>query len=533
MRKLLQFVFLFITFYSLNLAAQPIMDDMESYDLGGAFGQVDYITTWSGGAGDEGEFSDEQAASGSQSMYIGPGGAIDMLWLLGDQSEGSYTVAWKCYVPAGSTGYYNIQDTEAPGVFWNLNVFYALDLNGDPAPGTGIVTDDTNAPLDEFTYPEDTWFDVLHEIDMDNDLITIYLDGEPIYTGDYDGNGADGGNLGSINFYSIDANNQYYIDDLNYFEGFGPASVDVTFAVDMNYEDVSEDGVHLVGSFNDWDPTSHPMTDDDEDGIYEITASIPQDSSYTYQFVNGNTLDGAEAVPADCGVDSEGNTYRELMVGEEAITLDAVCFAECADCASTKFVDVTFQVDMYGQEVGDDIGMVLEPNFNPTTDLVPMTLVSGSEDIYEVTASVVKDRTYTYAYVNGGSTESLFGQDCANENGLRTIEVATDAITNDAECFGSCDGAGCWRTGIETLDENTLALSPNPTNGLVNIEHPFVNENINISVYNSLGQLMKAVEVKATTNAQQINLNDFAADLYFVKVSNGTQQVAQRLLLVD
>ena len=57
-------------------------------------------------------------------------------------------------------------------------------------------------------------------------------------------------------------------------------TVDITFSVDMSSEIISEKGVHLAGSFQDWDPSSLEMFDLDNDSIYEITVSLDSESDY-------------------------------------------------------------------------------------------------------------------------------------------------------------------------------------------------------------------------------------------------------------
>ena len=75
-----------------------------------------------------------------------------------------------------------------------------------PAPdGTGNVLIPGAA---EFSHPVGEWFKVEHLIDLDADNIEIWIDGVMVYTGAYTGN------IGSVDFYSIDADCRYYIDDV-------------------------------------------------------------------------------------------------------------------------------------------------------------------------------------------------------------------------------------------------------------------------------------------------------------------------------
>lgn len=46
--------------------------------------------------------------------------------------------------------------------------------------------------------------------------------------------------------------------------------------------------VAVVGDWNGWDPSTHPMADMDQDGIWEIEVEVKSDAEYQYQFlING------------------------------------------------------------------------------------------------------------------------------------------------------------------------------------------------------------------------------------------------------
>lgn len=198
--------------FTFSANAQIIDDDMEGYTPGPV--HEDHWSSWSGAAGPEDlVISTDQAFSPSQSGYIGDDGVQDAMLLLGNQTSGQYILSWYMYVPGGKTGYYNIQedeDTGASGGIWGINVHFNLD---NLAPGTGYVVDDANPAniVSTFSYPENFWFQITHEIDLDTDTVVMYIDGSEIYSGDFY---TSGGNLGGVDFFSIDTNNQYYIDDV-------------------------------------------------------------------------------------------------------------------------------------------------------------------------------------------------------------------------------------------------------------------------------------------------------------------------------
>jgi 1,4-alpha-glucan branching enzyme len=228
-----------------------------------------------------------------------------------------------------------------------------------------------------------------------------------------------------------------------------PLTVDVTFQVNMQNETVSADGVHLVGNFQGFDPDATPMTDANADGIYEVTVAIDTNSTVLYTFINGNTFGaGQEAVPSACGQDNGFGGYNRVAeILESDITLDVVCFGECADCepiVEPLTVDVTFQVNMQNETVSAD-GVHLVGNFQGfDPDATPMT-DANADGIYEVTVAIDTNSTVLYTFINGntfGAGQEAVPSTCGQDNGFggynRVAEILESDITLDVVCFGEC-----------------------------------------------------------------------------------------------
>ena len=114
------------------------------------------------------------------------------------------------------------------------------------------------------------------------------------------------------------------------------APANVTFRVDMNQyaEAYAYDGVFINGSFNSWCGGCNPMSDDDGDGIWEVTLSLAV-GTIEYKF----TLDGwnyQEELAGIAGIEActsliDGFTNRSLTFDADVV-LDAVCWESCAAC---------------------------------------------------------------------------------------------------------------------------------------------------------------------------------------------------------
>lgn len=206
--------FLLITFSAFSSFGQYSInfDDM---NLGPVSPQSPYVSVWPAAGVTDCIVTDLQANSGTQSMQVRNNTTDDVIVLLGDKTTGSWVVSFNMYVTANGSGYWNIQESEAAGIQWNGEFYVGAGTNGGAA---GVITyAETGSTV---TFPSDQWFEVRHEINLATKKITVTVDGSMFLNNvDYVGTGGVAANqLGSINFYSASANNNYFIDDFNFEE---------------------------------------------------------------------------------------------------------------------------------------------------------------------------------------------------------------------------------------------------------------------------------------------------------------------------
>ena len=196
----------------------PYSDDFESYTLGGylAAQNPDWWTTWSNnpGSGEDGIISNTHANSGAQSVLVDEtGGATDLILKLGNKTAGSYNLGWYMFVDNGKAGYYNIQHFQSPGTEWAFEIYFNTDGSGTLNAGGNTIN---------FTYPKATWFKVYHEIDIDNDLIKLYVNGVLVHQWpfSYQASSTTGTNqLGGVDFFAgaqTGETPQYWFDDVTF-----------------------------------------------------------------------------------------------------------------------------------------------------------------------------------------------------------------------------------------------------------------------------------------------------------------------------
>ncbi len=292
-------------------------DDFEGFTDG------DYVadnstewTTWSDapGTAEDAVISTTYANSGSNSMFIS--GTNDMGLPLGDLTTGKYYSAFQIYVETGSSGYYNIQHEWLD--IWAFECYFNEGTGHLEAGGESI----------EFSYDNDAWVAVEHYIDLDNDLISLYIGGEYVYQWPFSHTATGTGTtnaLAAYNFYNGGETGtaEYYVDDV-IFEEFDAVFQEVTFNVDMTVPladgafDPAADTLIVAGSMNGWagpgtDNTMF-MADEDEDSIYTVTRMLlPGDYEYKY-FINSGWGGG----------EWEGGDNRAFTLAEETLVLDDI-----------------------------------------------------------------------------------------------------------------------------------------------------------------------------------------------------------------
>ena len=219
--------------------------------------------------------------------------------------------------------------------------------------------------------------------------------------------------------------------------------VPLTFRVDMSNEEVSENGVHVAGTFqslagypSDWNPGTTELTDPDGDEVFEITVNVPS-GTYLYKFINGSSwTEQPENPPAACAInDGGGNLNRQVTVGETGITLPVVAFDSCNAV-------INFSVNLSDEEVSPD-GVFVTGDFleaagydenwsQPGLELTD----NNANGTYELSVQVPAG-DYTYLFANGSVQEDLSGT-CANAQGERTVSASIGAPPEPTYCFNSC-----------------------------------------------------------------------------------------------
>ena len=219
MRKLLLFTVAMLFAWAGFSQGSLYYEDFEGYAVEDfvALGNPTWWTTWSDlpGGNEDAQISDDYASSPTKSVLIDAvPGASDLILKLGDKTSGAYELDWDMYVQTNYAGYFNIQHFEDPGVEWAYEVYF--DKNGTGRLFAGSSTAFT------FSYPKDTWFSVENTINIDEDLVTLIIDGVIIHAWPfhYKATATNGTNqLGGVDFFAGAATGEtpkYYFDNVDF-----------------------------------------------------------------------------------------------------------------------------------------------------------------------------------------------------------------------------------------------------------------------------------------------------------------------------
>lgn len=310
----------------------------------------------------------------------------------------------------------------------------------------------------------------------------------------------------------------------------------VKFSVDMTGQNVSINGVHIVGDFQalaglgaDWDPATALMNKEGTTNIYSIIVNIPAHRKYEYRFVNGDLSYEAEFVPNESRVGYNFVDNRWLYVdslANDTTFAGAIMYSGNAPSGKT-LVRYKLNTNHLGSVPASGFHVAGSfQNFDPTK----IKLCSFGNGIYEI-IQYVNNGSYQHKFYNGNTTvsaENLPGS--CTSSGNRTLTVTKDTVLAEV-CFSEC--LTCQDVGINT--NNTTIFNamvyPNPAANSITISLPTVSQSYLI-ISDISGKQLLAEPLNEKEN--KIQLNNFEPGVYFVRITNAaTGQIFNSRLIIE
>lgn len=275
-----------------------------------------------------------------------PDGSGPSLELISPDLDNSLPASWQAsYVVNGTPGAANSFPTTSIGwgnLQWPFNTqivegevteniygqVWMDGVTGDAGQGMGITAQlgygaDGSTPGDDWI-----WFDA-------------------VYNGDSGANDEYMGNLSGMleGLYDYTYRYLYEGDTMWYYAAeignltvvaTPPEEVNITFAVDMQYQVVAPEGVHIAGSFQGWDPAATEMIDDNMDMVYEVTLTLLSGAYHEFKYVNGNAWGQDEGNNRNITVPEADSVLTTVLFNDWFPVVDGVFFSEYIEGSSNN-----------------------------------------------------------------------------------------------------------------------------------------------------------------------------------------------------
>jgi hypothetical protein len=560
-----------------------ICDGLESYNDGPVSDQSSHWGPWTSSPADDGIVTEEQAFEGCNSLKITDEDPDDQLLLLGDRTEGNYLLEWKMYVPDGSLGYYNLQKfQDSPGDEFGMQVEFFADGTATLDAGTADVV--------TFNWTADTWQTYQHFIDLDNDWMTMVVDGVEIFGWPFSWTTftqTGTKQLGSIDFFG-NTDCVYYLDNVLFQQLPSLPGNLCGGAIDI--QENLGGGVGSTTSTGPYDNTNYTTTSQDPDFGWECfgepdgTGGAPSlERTMWYTFTGDGEEYFIEAVACgddpidfgdtqmaiytgDCGnlesvlcVDDGPNAMAggPFPAGDTLQTVDGQVYYIMVDGFGPDFpadgeycmeftqlsesiatVEVTFQVDATilvadGELAGD--GMFIAGSFS---DFNNVAMTEGADNIWTVTIEIEEGTSHEYKFKNGAdgweNIDTSIGDDCTvGGYGNRAVDVGDMNMTLDVVCFAYC--VTCVMVDVDEASlEAGVSVFPNPAKDMLNvqIDLPEAAQNLNIRLVNTFGQVVSEQYLgQLQSDMIELDLSKVPAGAYMLQVRDGQSQYTQSIVV--
>ena len=235
-----------------------LFEDFESYEAGNQIAKdgAEYWTTWSkkvGGA------TDGVVAEKDGNKYGHLTHGVDQVLLLGGYQSGVFDLEFDMYIPAEKVAYYNLlHEFNGSNSEWAMQAYIHLTDNGQSNPqyaqGHGTLHAGSNSTAD-VPCVHDGWMHFRVHIDANTDKAEYYytMPGEEeqkacewTWSLESFGGSTVGRKLDAMNFYPLNANSEYYIDNISLTRIGGEAEIAIGFDTDKVECNLDADDMNTV-----------------------------------------------------------------------------------------------------------------------------------------------------------------------------------------------------------------------------------------------------------------------------------------------
>jgi len=164
----------------------------------------------------------------------------------------------------------------------------------------------------------------------------------------------------------------------------------------------------------------------------------------------------------------------------------------------------------------------------------PAEICAGAPSTYTNTSSDVTGYSSIWYFSAGADSIQHVANPSHTYNnaGNYTISLIIDSAGCEFGTSQTVTVLDC--TGFPTIGfENNVSIVPNPSNGNVNITISDADKNVTISVYNILGETVRAYATteSATVFNKNLDLSNMANGTYLVKIQSGSKVATKKLVI--
>ena len=290
-----------------------------------------------------------------------------------------------------------------------------------------------------------------------------------------------------------------------------------------------EDTIRCPFSLGDYDAasswTSYANSSDYFNRCHTTAASSGVPSNW-YGFQQPNSGDAYYGMITYSGTGS----YREVL-GTNLIT-PLVTGQKYYAAASIVMADCTIESGEAANKLGflftnTNYGISNPVPINNFAHIYSDSIVTDTLNWVRIIGSFTADSNYTkFAFGNffdDSNTDTLSPIGC--NSGVAYYFIDDIAISTD-----STDAYNYIYTGIEENSfEDQISIYPNPANNHINITKENDVDDLSISIYNTIGQILYSEE-KVNTNSTHIDISNISNGLLFIKIESKNNSFTYKLL---
>lgn len=318
-------------------------------------------------------------------------------------------------------------------------------------------------------------------------------------------------------------------------------SYSVTWNVSFATVEVDPSGLFVAGGCC-FGNSVHELTDEDGDGIYSLTIRRAAGFNSHYTFLNGACGDWSckELIDGqDCADPLNFNDrFLEPLTGDVVIN---TCYGQCTDqaeCVVVPEVEVTFSVDMAGEDISAE-GVKIAGNFTNWSD-EDMTNVSGTQYSYTTTLPA---NDYEYKFKNGSIGWEAFseGDPCTitSDDGTgnifinRLISLSGNNASESTPifCFNTCNNCG---VGVNDLNVDNTMLEVRPTLSSVYFDLTFnTTSESQLSIMSTQGELISTESIGLNVTNKRVDATTLAPGMYFINLVTDKAMATHRVVVTQ